>query len=390
METYIKVKHSIAAGIAVTAVVFIITLTNQSWALPAGPHHAFLTGPWELVVKIGRQGEALRFPVEVLDENKPHKLDSTLPIMGTPIKIKLEQYVPDLKWETTIVNHPGGGIVAKLKVKRKDSEQQMWLSSSDPFRQSISSEIGGIAMRRLYDPNSVKKLLRQLTHPEAVGILSVWPESANSPVEYVVRPTETTTISVSEYKLSIQDYIPHYSIDTKTKKVISLSDKPVNPAIKVSLSDGENTYGQWLWAKFPTFSHSKIELPLRMRFTDFNLRGTKGKYILVVVPKSEPWLLFSEKGQTRVEKAVLGRAYPFADKQYSFIIEKILDDAILKTDWKNNSENLLHPAIIATIEQNGISQQAVLEFGKPYHQRTKFGTMVLLYRRRPKASKASD
>jgi hypothetical protein len=87
-----------------------------------------------------------------------------------------------------------------------------------------------------------------------------------------------------------------------------------------------------------------------------------------------------------VEKAMLGRFYPFADKAYSFSIEQIMDEAIIKTEWKNNSESLLHPAIIATIEQNGPGRQTVLELNKPFHHKTKFGTLVLLYRRRPPAS----
>ena len=127
--------------------------------------------------------------------------------------------------------------------------------------------------------------------------------------------------------------------------------------------------------------HKEIELPLRMRFTDFDLRGAKGKYILAVASGTKPWLLTSKKGKKRAEKAVLGRPYPFADKEYSFSIEKIIDGAIVKTDWTNGSERLLRPAVIATIKENGTSNQAVLELNKPIHHRMKSGMLVLLYRR---------
>jgi len=383
MRADIEFTHSRFMGIAFVAIIAIVTLTNQRCAMAAAPHHQFLKGPWELVVKIGLEGEALRFPLKVSDENKSQKLDRILPVAGTPIKIRLEQYIPDLKWETTAVNHPGEGIIARLKIKQKDSLADIWLSSTDPLRQSISSEIGGVAIKKFYNPNTVKKLLEELSRPRAIGVLSIWFDDCNLPHEYVVRPAETITMPTSQYCLSILEYMPDFLIDTETGKASSRSGEPSNPAIKVSVSDGEKTYEQWLWARFPSSPHQQSKLPLRMRFTDFDLGDTKGKYILVVAHGSEPWLLFSEKGKTRVEKAIGGQSYPFADKEYSFAVGEVIDGAIIKTDWKNNSQKLLHPALIVTIEQNNMKSQAVLEFDKPYHHHDKFGTMVILYRRRP-------
>jgi hypothetical protein len=122
-------------------------------------------------------------------------------------------------------------------------------------------------------------------------------------------------------------------------------------------------------------------LPLRMRFTDFDLHEATGKYILVVANGTKPWLLTSKKGKKFAEKAVLGRPYPFADKEYSFSIEKIIDGAIVKTDWINGSERLLNPAVIMTIKENGTAHQVVLELNKPIHHRLKSGMLVMLYRR---------
>lgn len=402
MRTDIKSKLCTRViGIVVAGIAATTAFTNSAWinktlAMPAhrgspdaaksqqaGPHHSFLAGPWELVVKIDLEGEGLRFPIRVSDENKPHKFGTNLPVKGTPVKIRLEEYVPDLKWDTTAAEHRGGGIVAKLIIKGKNLEQAILLSSDQPGRQSISSSIGGVAIRRLYDPNIAESLVRELTHPRAVGILSVWPEDSNRPSEYVVKTKETITIPRTEYKLTVIEYIPNYSIDTKTKKVVNRSEKPINPAVKVAIDDGQRTFEQWLWAKFPSSPHKETKLPLRMRFTDFDLSGEKGKHVLVAASGTKSWLLLSDNRKKRAVKAVLGRSYPFADQEYSFSIEKIMDEAIIKTEWKNNSESLIHPAIIATIEQNGTDQQTVLELNKPFHYKTKFGMLVLLYRRSP-------
>ena len=176
--------------------------------------------------------------------------------------------------------------------------------------------------------------------------------------------------------------MPHYSVDTETKKVVNQSQKPVNPAVKVAIDDGRKTYERWLWAKFPATPHKKeIELPLRMRFTDFDFHEATGKYILAVASGTKPWFLVSKKGKKSAERAVLGRPYPFADKEYSFSIEKIIDGAIVKTNWTNGSDRLLRPAVIATIKENGTTNQAVLELNKLIHHRMKSGMLVMLYRR---------
>jgi len=371
-----------AVKILVTAVFISLTLADQSRAVPAGAHHSFLGGPWEIVIKRHLDEEGLRFPLTVSDESKPQKLNVVLPIKNTSLEIMLDDYVPDLKWETNAIEHPDGEIAAKLLIEGTNLKQNIWLSSGDPVRQSISSRIGIVTIRRLYNPKNVEKLMRQLTHTGAVGIISTWSEAGSKPFEFAAKISETVKIPRSNYKITVVEYMPHYSVDTETKNVINQSQKPVNPAVKVAVEDGKKTYERWLWAKFPATPHKEAtELPLRMRFTDFDLNEATGKYILVVASGTKPWLLMSNKGKKYTEKAVLDRPYPFADKDYSFSIEKIIDGAIVKTDWTNGSERLLNPAVITTIKENGTSNQAVLELNKPIHHRLKSGMLVMLYRR---------
>jgi hypothetical protein len=384
MKSKLHIKGGIViAVVAVTAILMTPVGTGTASAMDVGPHHSFLGGPWELVVKMGLGGDGLRFPITVLDESKPQKLDDLFPVLGSPIKVKLERYLPDLTWETTTIQHPGGGIVARLTIKGKNLEQHIWLSPGDPARQSVSSRIGSISIKRLYNPDTAEALVRKLTDPKTVGILSIWTEENNRPFECVAKPKETVAIPGTKCKIKIAEYLPHYSIDTDTKKVTSQSDKPVNPAIKVLINDGNKTVERWLWAKFLSSPHEQKKLPLRMRFTDFNLQDTKGNYILAVASRTQAWMILSEKRRKRLEKANPGRSYPFADKKYSFVIEELFDDAIIKNRWKNNSERLLHPAVVATVQQGGTGHQAVLELNKPFHLRTKSGVLVLLFRRRP-------
>ncbi len=382
-------KYRVLARVVLVVAIAAMTVpaslpsTGQAAGMPSAGHHSFLGGPWELVVKMGMEGEALRFPITASDESKPQKFDDVLPVMGTPIKVRLEQYLPNLGWETTAIKHPGGGTVAELTVKGRDFEQKVWLSSADISKQSMSSRVGSIAIKALYEAKTADKLVRKLTDRRTVGILSVWPEGGGSPAEYAVRIGDKITVPGSKYKLTVKEYVPHYSIDLQTHKVVSQTDKPINPALKVVGGDGTETFEQWLWSKFGSAPHKNKKVPLRMKFAALDLSSLTGKSILITAPGVKPWLLYSRKGKKRLERASIGKSYPLADAAYSFRIDNIIDGAIVKTDWKNKSESLLHPAVVATVEQGGAGRQIVLELNKPSHHRTEFGTLVLLYRRNP-------
>jgi hypothetical protein len=344
-----------------------------------------ISGPWEIVVQSDR--DALQFPVEVPDENKPAKLNSIFPVMETSVKIKLNKYLPDLKWDTVAIEQLGGGVVAKLTVSGKDLNKEMWLDSDNPAKNSISSSIGGVAIRKLHGAGMVGTTVHELVAPEAVGIVSVWANDSNTPIDYVVRESGTIEVSDSRYKLSVLEYIPHYSVDTATKEVTNASMKPVNPAIKISLDDGEKKVERWLWSRFPSTphmgtDHKDVELPVRIVFTEYDIAGRQGRYILVAASGSEAWILFQKDGKSRAEKLELNRSYPFTDSTYSFSVNSIVSSAIIKTNLENNSEQLLRPAIVATVEYADTQQKAVLELNKPYHFKAGPETLLLLYRRK--------
>jgi hypothetical protein len=342
-------------------------------------------GPWEIAVQSGG-GDGLQFPVVVPDENKPTLLNNVFPVMGTSVKIKLEQYLPDLKWDTVTVEQPGGGVVAKLTVSGTGLNKEMWLDSDDLAKRLISSTIGSVVIRKLHDASTVETMVHELATPEAVGVVSVWSNDSNTPTDYVVSKSGTIEVSNSKHKFKVLEYMPHYSVDTMTKKVTNASVKPVNPAIKISFDDGKEKIERWLWSKFPSAphmgtDHKNVELPVRIEFAEFDIEGEQGRYLLVAASGSDAWILYVKDGKARAEKIELNRPYPFADDAYSFSVNSIATGAVIKTDWKNNSEKLVRPALLATIESGGAEQQAILELNKPYHYNASSGTMIILYRR---------
>jgi hypothetical protein len=229
--------------------------------------------------------------------------------------------------------------------------------------------------------------MRELTSRKSIGIVTIWNKNSDKPFEYVVNTGETLNLPISDYILKIVEYVPHFTVNTKTKEVTTKSNKPVNPAIKIKLDNGKDTYEQWLWSKFPSSPHMKENLPLRIQFTDFDIGSAPGNYILIAENGSEPWLFYLKDGKTHAEPAKFKNEYPFGQNAYTFSIEQFSNSANIKNTWRKGSEELIAPAIIANIEENKISKQVVLEFDKPIHHRATSGTMVLLYRREASSSR---
>lgn len=358
-------------------------LAASGAAQPASPHHGFLGGPWEIVAKMGHEGSAIRLPLSIRDESRLQEMDAMLPVMGTPITVKVKRYLPNLTWETATVDDPNGGPVARVSLRGENLHQDLWLSAKDRERQSISAHIGGIAVRELPAGNVAGTALEKLTNPDTVGLVLIWLDEAGPPLVHAVQPGQSTVLPGSDWKLSILRYLPHYSVDRETKRVANLSDKPVNPAIEVQVEGSGKEYRQWLWSQFDVSPHQMHQLPFRARFLDFDLGGTAGQYILTMTQDRQSYLFHVRDGKRRLERLELNKRYSFKDERYSFAVEDLRGGAAIVNAWKNNSDVLLRPAIVAEIVQGAETREVVLELNKPCHHRTALGTLVVLYRRIP-------
>lgn len=366
----------------------ISVVTGQAYGFSPEMRRASLRGPWEVSLKISKDNRELSFPVSVADDSKVTELDNIYPVMGTPLKIRLKQYLPDLKWRTFAEKSPKGGCVVKLNIKGAGLDQEMWLNSNNPDRKSISSEVGGIRVIELRNPEIAEKII-STTGSDAVGIIKVWYPDPNKPLEFMVSPGRSIKLPDTENELRIIKYVHRYSVDTATREVTDLPDTPVNPAIKIGYFDGKTHHEQWLWSRQALPPHSMKKVPFRVTFEDFNVLGAKGQHVLVGLNGGERRLLYEKDGKRHVEKVKLNHPYVFADKNYSFTIEEVVDNSVVKNEWYNNSEELAGPALIAVFEYDDKETQLVLEFNKHNYFSSEYGMIILHYRQQADALKMS-
>ncbi|MHC4243493.1 MAG: hypothetical protein ACYSU4_13890, partial [Planctomycetota bacterium] len=171
MNSIVKSKAYLSViNVIILVIAGLSVFSSRTYSYSPAMRQEMLSGPWEIVVQRGMDGSMMRFPVKVSNENKTATLDNVLPLMGSPIKIRLMQYLPDLKWETSIVEDPKGGAVVQIKVKGENLNHDIWLSSADPAKQSISSQIGGIKIVKLHTSEGIEKIMRKLTSSKSIGI----------------------------------------------------------------------------------------------------------------------------------------------------------------------------------------------------------------------------
>lgn len=343
----------------------------------AGPHDAFMGGPWEVMVRIGLEGDILHFPMAVDDESQAQVLSQVLPVRGTSVVLTFTKFVPDLVWTTACVPTPAGGCVAKLQLTGAGLDQQLWLSTGDVGKQSISAPIGGVAIREV----RCRTTLEALMQPHTVGVLTLSGTDSNDVQEIPAQLDRPTPLADGRSTLTVLRYEPHYAMDRQTKAVTSVSEEPVNPAVHIRLQRDAQVHEQWVWERFTAPPHETRAFPLQVRFANTLLGPAENKYLLAVVRNGDAYLCSRRENRLSGAPAILQRPYPFGESGYAFTIAEVAHGATIQNTWMNNSNRLVRPALVGTIQTGETRKQVVLEFNKPYHYKTEEGTLVLIYRR---------
>jgi hypothetical protein len=372
-----------------TLVLLMMLLEPLLLAFPREQILQGIQGPWELTVSLGGQDSGLVFSVEVANEDVRQTLNKTFPVVGSPLQVKVLEYCPDLKWKTIVARDPKGGPVASITVAGKGAQQEVILLADVPERRAVTASVGGLAIRQLHNASTAHDLLGQMAKEKAIGLLIFWKDPNALPQEFVIQTGSSFTIPGTSYTAKILEYMPHYSIDRETKEVKNYSDQPANPALKVRLSDGQNTYEQWIWSNFSASPHAMSKFPIRVEFSDFDTGTSENRYFIVTAGNSDLWLYYKTTHGIQLEKVQMKHPYPFKDKDYTFTLDSMLSHGVLSKTWFNNSEKLQHPALVVSVESDKATRETVVEIGQPAHVQTAYGTLVLYYHQKSQTKQQS-
>ena len=280
-----------------------------------------------------------------------------------------------------VAKGPQGGPTATITIAGKDVQQEIILLADVPEKRAVTASIGGLAIRQIHAP-SPEVLLKKMIEEKAAGLLTIWADPNEPSKEIVVKKGDTFDVPGTAYKAEILEYMPHYSIDRKTKEVKNYSEKPTNPALKVRLTNGQNTYEQWMWSNFSSSPHVMSKFPIRVEFNDFDFGSSENRYFIVTGADDKWWLYYKKAGKIIIEKGELNHAYTFDNSEYTFTVNSIIENGILSKKWVNRSDKLDHPALVVSVVSDKGVQEAVVELNRPTHVETAYGTLVLNYRQK--------
>ncbi|MCF7957044.1 MAG: hypothetical protein K9M57_01210 [Phycisphaerae bacterium] len=350
-------------------------------------------GPWELLVQLGEKGNPLRFPVEVSQDDKPLDLHKNIPIFGSTAKIKIQQYLPDLRWETYVEEQKNSGAAARVSITGSSLPQpfSMLLSTEDLKRKTRELQAGKIGLLKLVDPVHYQENIKLLSNTDILGMLTVrinnpTTKDKTSVQEFIISPNQKITLPGNGSHITILDYVPHFTIDIKSKKVTSASDEPINPAIKVKIQEGDKSREKWIFANYPDLmmgnhpGNNAEKNTLQVNFDHFSLKKDHSTYYLIISPGQTPALLSKVEKKIKVEAIKKDEKYPL-DGDFVFTIDQTYESAALMKKWTNGSEKMNNPALIVQYTIGGAQEEVVLELGKPFHKKTDQGTMILMYRK---------
>jgi hypothetical protein len=94
-------------------------------------------------------------------------------------------------------------------------------------------------------------------------------KSSGASVSYKVKPDSVFEIPETNFKLKIGAFLPDFTMDAE--RITSLSAEPNNPALQVTIYEGEaEKYRGWLFSKFAdmhAFEHERYSIILEDKFT---------------------------------------------------------------------------------------------------------------------------
>jgi hypothetical protein len=96
-------------------------------------------------------------------------------------------------------------------------------------------------------------------------VITIEDKTANTSEDVKISLNNSHTITGSNVKIEIGDFLPDFKMDGVT--ITSLSNDPNNPAVRVTVYEGEEElFKGWLYSKFPAihpFQHEKYGLLLK-------------------------------------------------------------------------------------------------------------------------------
>jgi cytochrome c biogenesis protein ResB len=175
-----------------------------------------------------------------------------------------------------------------------------------------------------------------------------------------------TTFQVEgvDYSVKVLRYVPDFVIDTATRKVVSRSELPRNPALQVRITGPSDSKEQWIFAKFPAM-HTTDEIPFELRYRRDEHLGDIVDYLAVLKTSEDtsdkPTLVHVRNGELLARTGIdIGSLVDIEGTDYKMTVDRFLEDANVSRKMMDRPDLPNRPAVEITLEQRGSSTRHYL------------------------------
>jgi len=173
------------------------------------------------------------------------------PLALDGVSVGVLRYVADAEEREEVIEDAEGGRPAvEASVSMAGSISRGWVFTEQP----VAGGPAGVGFRRVGDEEELRRMLT--TGPGAVpaspGKLRV--ELPGGQVEIPVEEAREAAVPLGETGRSIRvlRYLPHAKVGAD-RQLHNVSERPVNPAVEVEITGGQEPVRRTLFAKFPDF-----------------------------------------------------------------------------------------------------------------------------------------
>ncbi len=156
------------------------------------------------------------------------------------------------------------------------------------------------------------------------------------------------------YLIKVDDFVPSFSIDTKTQKVISNGDNPDNPALHLIFINKKNgeKLTHWTFQNFPEFSHGK-KIPDGCSLKFLYIPSMKDKPIYIV--SSDKKVIEVENFKVKNRTALKENTLEF--KNYKLVFKKFDKQSTVQLQEVSASDKYKNPVVKVLWEKGGNNKE---------------------------------
>lgn len=278
-----------------------------------------------------------------------------VPVLSfSDLKVQVETYLPNsMSSQEMKDDNPQENTAVEVRLSNSQQAYSGWVTATGE-----PSSLGPLrmAMRNADSLDEYDRLVRNSSASQPSGLgtvqVEVKGESFKLPLERCME--DAMPLGNSGYTVKVLRYIPHATVN-KDRKLVSLSEQPVNPAIEAELTGAEGTFRRLAFARFPEFSSmhkipegGDVKLTLVTAVSDIPtvpleiVKGPEGKMAVRFT---------TDKGEIAVRELEVGVAVDSPWMDFTCTILRRYDHARLErvVVLKEGRDDDASPAVLLTV-----------------------------------------